>query len=59
VNKLSEEVAQSAKDPSVIESLAKQGVIAANMNRQQFADYVKAEVERWGKVVKESGAKID
>jgi tripartite-type tricarboxylate transporter receptor subunit TctC len=59
VNKLSEAVAQSAKDASVIESLAKQGVIASNMNRQQFADYVKAEVERWGKVVKESGAKVD
>lgn len=59
VNKLSEAVAQSAKDASVIESLAKQGVIASNTNRQQFADYVKAEVERWGKVVKESGAKVD
>jgi tripartite-type tricarboxylate transporter receptor subunit TctC len=59
VSKLFEAVAQSVKDPSVVENLAKQGVIASNMTQQQFADYVKAEVDRWGKVVKESGAKVD
>jgi len=59
VAKLSQAVAQAVKDPSLIESLAKQGVIASNMTPQQFADYVKAEIARWGKVVKESGAKVD
>jgi tripartite-type tricarboxylate transporter receptor subunit TctC len=59
VAKLSDAVAQAVKDPSLIDSLNKQGVIASNMTQQQFADYVKAEVARWGKVVKESGAKVD
>ena len=59
VAKLSDAVAQAVKDPSLIDSLNKQGVIASNMTLQQFADYVKAEVARWGKVVKESGAKVD
>lgn len=59
VAKLSQAVAQAVKEPSLIESLAKQGVIASDMTPQQFADYVKAEVARWGKVVKESGAKVD
>jgi tripartite-type tricarboxylate transporter receptor subunit TctC len=59
INKLSEAVAQSVKDPSVVENLARQGVIAGNMTQEQFADYVKSEVVRWGKVVKDSGAKVD
>lgn len=59
VNRLSEAVAQSVKDPSVIESLAKQGVIAGTLTQAQFAQYVKGEVARWGKVAKESGAKVD
>jgi tripartite-type tricarboxylate transporter receptor subunit TctC len=42
-----------------MENLNKQGVIPSNMTQQQFAEYVKTEVARWGKVVKESGAKVD
>jgi hypothetical protein len=26
---------------------------------QQFADYVRAEVQKWGRVVKETGARVD
>lgn len=57
--KLADAVAQSAKDPGVIESLARQGVIAGNMTPAQFAEYVKSDAARWGKVVAESGAKAD
>ena len=57
--KLSDAVAQSAKDPGVVDALAKQGVIAANMTPAQFSDYVKADAARWGKVVADSGAKAD
>ena len=57
--KLSDAVAQSAKDPGVIDALGKQGVIAANMTPTQFSEYVKADAARWGKVVADSGAKAD
>ena len=57
--KLSEAVAQSAKDPGVVDALGKQGVIPASMTPAQFSEYVKADAARWGKVVAESGAKAD
>ena len=57
--KLSDAVAQTARDPGVVDSLSKQGVIPASLSPAQFADYVKADAARWGKVVAESGAKAD
>lgn len=57
--KLSDAVAQTAKDPGVIDSLSKQGVVPSTLSPAQFADYVKADAARWGKVVAESGAKAD
>src|SRR5688572_16731184 len=57
--KLSDAVAQSVKDPGVMDALGKQGVVPASMTPAQFSDYVKAEAARWGKVVADSGAKAD
>ena len=57
--KLSDAVAQTVKDPGVMDALAKQGVVPANMTPAQFGDYVKADAARWGKVVADSGAKAD
>ena len=57
--KLSDAVAQSVKDPGVMDALGKQGVVPASMTPAQFGDYVKAEAARWGKVVADSGAKAD
>jgi len=57
--KLSDAVAQTVKDPGVMDALAKQGVVQASMTPAQFGDYVKADAARWGKVVADSGAKAD
>ena len=59
VAKLADNVGQVVKSKDVVDSLAKQGASPSSMSPAQFADYVKAETDKWGKVVKESGAKID
>jgi tripartite-type tricarboxylate transporter receptor subunit TctC len=59
IAKLSDAVAQTVKDPGVMDALAKQGVVPASMTPAQFGEYVKADAARWGKVVADSGAKAD
>jgi tripartite-type tricarboxylate transporter receptor subunit TctC len=59
VARLADEVAQSLKSPDLISSLTVQGAAPAVMNQTQFTDYVKAEVEKWGRVVKATGVKAD
>jgi tripartite-type tricarboxylate transporter receptor subunit TctC len=45
--------------PNVVESLARQGAVPGSMTPAQFAEYVKDEHAKWGRVAKESGAKLD
>ena len=59
VARLHEEIAQSLKQPDVINNLANQGATPGNVTLPQFADFVKTEVSKWGQVVKASGAKAD
>ena len=59
VAKLSDAVAQSVKDQWVIDKLAEQGATPGSMTQDQFAEYVRTEIAKWAKVVKESGAKVD
>lgn len=59
LGKLADAVVASVKSPDVVASLANQGASPARMTPEQFAGYVKAEVAKWGKVVKDAGAKVD
>jgi tripartite-type tricarboxylate transporter receptor subunit TctC len=59
VTRLYEEIAQSLKQQDMINSLANQGAAPGTLTQQQFADFVKAETAKWGKVVKASGVKAD
>jgi len=59
VARLHNETAQALKAPEVIASLNKQGATPGSMSQARFADFVRSEVAKWGKVVKASGAKVD
>lgn len=59
VRRMADEVAQSLKSPDVLNSLGVQGAAPGSMTQGQFADYVKSEVQKWGGLVKSTGAKVD
>ncbi|MGZ5096130.1 MAG: hypothetical protein ACXWCY_29620 [Burkholderiales bacterium] len=41
------------------EKLANQGAEVRTMTPERFGDFIRKEKARWGKVVKDSGAKFD
>ena len=59
VSRLHNETMQALRDQEVTANLAKQGATPGTLSQPQFADFVRAEVAKWGKVVKASGAKVD
>jgi tripartite-type tricarboxylate transporter receptor subunit TctC len=59
VDRLHNEIMQALRAPDVINNLARQGATPGALSQPQFATFVKAEVAKWGKVVKDSGAKVD
>lgn len=59
VRRMVDEVAQSLAAPDVVAALGAQGASPAAMTQTQFADYVKAEVQKWGDLVRATGAKAD
>ncbi len=59
LSRLADEIAQSLKLADVVNNLANQGATPGNLTQAQFADFVKSESAKWGKVVKASGARAD
>jgi len=59
VHKLNEAVNGAIRNPEVRERLAASAFDPVGGPQPQAADYVKAEIVKWGKVVRETGAKPD
>jgi tripartite-type tricarboxylate transporter receptor subunit TctC len=59
VDKLNAEVAAIVRTASVVEQLTAQGSAPVGNSPEQFARFIRDEMEKWGAVVRQSGAKVD
>jgi tripartite-type tricarboxylate transporter receptor subunit TctC len=59
IGRLNAEVNRATNLPDMRERFAEQGAIPAPGTPEEFAEWIRSEIAKWGKVVKASGAKLD
>jgi tripartite-type tricarboxylate transporter receptor subunit TctC len=59
VKQLSAEIAKALNDPEMLKNLRSAGIAATYMGPQAFGPFMRAEYEKWGKVVKATGATVN
>jgi len=59
VSRLNAEVVRILKLPDVIEKLSAAGVEIQTSTVKEWGDFVRSEIAKWGKVVKEAGVKVE
>jgi tripartite-type tricarboxylate transporter receptor subunit TctC len=59
INRLNAEIVKLLNSAEVKERFGKQGVEVRTSTPEQFATFLRSEVDRWGKVIREAGIKSD
>jgi tripartite-type tricarboxylate transporter receptor subunit TctC len=59
VSYLNTEVVKVLRQPDIKERMASEGAVPVGNAPEQFAVYIRSEMEKWAKVVRQSGATVD
>jgi tripartite-type tricarboxylate transporter receptor subunit TctC len=59
VDKLNAEINKAINRPDVVQAWTKQGAVALVKTPAQFDSYLRGDIEKWARIVKISGAKLD
>jgi tripartite-type tricarboxylate transporter receptor subunit TctC len=59
VDRLNAEITRAANAPEMKDAWAKQGAISMSMTSDEFARFMREDIEKWSRIVKLSGAKPD
>jgi tripartite-type tricarboxylate transporter receptor subunit TctC len=59
IDRLNGEIRKIVATPDIKAAWAKQGAVPMSMSPDEFEKYLHAEIEKWGKVVKASGMKVE
>ena len=59
VNRINSEINRIVEQPEMKERLAQNGLTSQRNSPADFAAFVRAEIPKWAKAVKDSGAKAD
>ncbi|WP_313624260.1 tripartite tricarboxylate transporter substrate binding protein [Achromobacter sp.] len=59
IEKLNAEILRALKSPEMQKQLKAQGAQALGSTPQEYAAYIKSEIQRWGEVVKAANVKLD
>lgn len=59
INRLNAEFAKVTADPAIRQKLSESGFELQTSTPEQFADYMKAEIAKWAKVIRESNISLD
>ena len=55
--KINTQLMQTLQSPDVRERFAAEGIEALGGTPDQFAEYIRSEIARWGRVIKEAGVR--
>lgn len=59
IDKLHDETIKALKSKDMLDMMARAGTEAVENTPREAAEYLKVEIARWGKVIKQAGIKID
>jgi tripartite-type tricarboxylate transporter receptor subunit TctC len=59
VQSLNAEVRRALHQPEVLERLRPEGIEPGDLDPRRFTEFVEAELQHWGAVVRSAGARVD